>query len=115
MKTIKLAVVLVLVASLFTMCKKDSKKYVDPTNTEYYVRGNLGQQSLNWQVPADGSGYAVGSGSAVSNDQGNITGGITALVSGTGLRPQLGIEFKTISKPMDTDAATALSGFITTG
>jgi len=115
MKTIKLAVVLVLVASLFTMCKKDSKKYTDPTNTEYYVRGNLGQQAWNWQVPADGSGYAVGSGSSVSNNQGNLSGGITALVSGAGQHPQLGIEFKTINKPMDADAATVLKNFITTG
>jgi len=115
MKTIKLAVVLVLVASLFPMCKKDSKKTTSPSNTEYYVQGTLNHQPLNWQIPADGSSYTIGSSGALSNNQGTITGGITALVSGPGLHPQLGIEFKTISKPMGSDAATVLSNFLTTG
>ncbi|MBS1521958.1 MAG: hypothetical protein JST50_13235 [Bacteroidetes bacterium] len=118
MKTIKLAVVLVLIASLFSMCKKDSKNDNTTTpTTEYYVQGTLNHQAWNWPVPADGSGYLVGTRGALSNDQGTITGGITALVSGNNgsFQPQLGIEFKTISKPMDSDAATVLSNFITTG
>ena len=119
MKTIKLAVVLVLVASLFTMCKKDSKK--DPTTntptTEYYVKGTLNHQGWNWSVPADGSGYVVGSQGALGNDQGTITGGIRPLISAnnSSFQPQLGVEFKTIAKPIDSDAATVLSNFLTTG
>jgi hypothetical protein len=117
MKTIKLAISLFLVASLFSMCKKDSKKDTNTSNTEYYVRGTLNHEVWNWQVPADGSGYVVGSRGALSNDQGTITGGITPLVSAnnSAFHPQFGVEFKTISKPMDSDAATVLSNFLTTG
>jgi hypothetical protein len=115
MKTIKLAIALFLVASLFSMCKKDSKKDSPAPNTQYYVQGTLGQQAWNWQVPADGSGYAVGSSTSESVDQGTATGGITALVSGSGQHPQLGIEFKTFTKLMGFDGATVLSNFLTTG
>src|SRR5438045_3337129 len=114
MKTIKLAITLFLVASLFSMCKKDSKKDTNTSNTEYYVRGTLNHQAWNWQVPADGSSYVVGSMGALGNDQGTITGGITPLVSAnnSSFQPQLGIEFKTIAKPMDSNVATVLSNFL---
>ncbi len=116
MKTIKLAVALMLVASLFSMCKKDSKKGTTPS-TEYYVQGTLNHQTLNWQVPADWTGYVIGSRSSLANVQGTLTGGITALVSDNShsFQPQLGIEFKTISIPMGSDVVTVLSNFLAAG
>jgi len=116
MKTAKLIITLFLVACLFSMCKKDSKKDTNSSNTEYYVQGTLNGQKWNWQVPADGTGYVVGSSSSLSNNQGVISGGVTTLVSGNGgYQPQLGVEFKTINKPMGSDAATVLSNFLTAG
>jgi hypothetical protein len=50
------------------------------------------------------------------NNQGDISGGITALVSANpGLQPQLGIEFKTIDKGPNADAVTVFNSFVDTG
>jgi hypothetical protein len=71
---------------------------------------------LNWQVPADGSTYVVGSSSSLGNYQDNISGGITSLVSASaGFQPQLGIEFKTFNKGENEDATTVFNNFVYTG
>jgi hypothetical protein len=117
MKTPKLIALLFLVLCLFSMCKKDPKTPPATTNGEYYVRGTLNGQALNWQVTADqSSSWVVGSSAALSNDQGDISGGITALVSANaGFVPQLVIEFKTIHKTQNEDFATAFNSFVNTG
>ncbi|HEY9001949.1 MAG TPA: hypothetical protein VIM89_11395 [Mucilaginibacter sp.] len=117
MRAAKIAVALFLVASLFSMCKKDSKNDSTVSNTEYYVQGTLNGQKWNWQVPADWNGFIVGTSSSLSNDQGTMTGGFTALVSDNShsFKPQLGIEFKTISLPIGSDGTTAFDNFFTTG
>ena len=114
MKTIKLITTLFFALCLFSMCKKDSKKDTTP-NSVYYVKGTLNGQAWNWQVPADQSGYVVGSSSSLSNNQGYILGGVTALVSASGFQPQLGIEFKTFNKGPNDDATTVFNNFVTTG
>ncbi|MGN6637313.1 MAG: hypothetical protein ACTHJ8_00260, partial [Mucilaginibacter sp.] len=86
------------------------------SNSEYYIKGTLNGQVWNWQVPTDLSGYVVGSSAAVSNDQGTISGGLTALVSAaSGLQPQFGIELKTFTKKEDEDAPAIFNAFVTTG
>jgi hypothetical protein len=116
MKSIKLTAALFLVLSLFSMCKKDAKKNAAKTNGVYYVNGILNGQAWNWQVAAAQSGYVVGSSSVLPNNQGDISGGITALVSADpGFQPQLGIEFKTIDKGPNADAATVFNSFVNTG
>ena len=116
MKSARLAIVLFLTISLFSMCKKDSKKDSNTSNSVYYVRGTLNGQAWNWQVPADQNTYVVGSSSILPNDQGTISGGITALVSAyPGFQPQLGIEFKTFKRGPDDDAPTVFNSFVTAG
>jgi hypothetical protein len=116
MKAIKLTTALFLVLCLFSMCKKDSKNSSNTPNQTYYVKGTLNGQAWNWQVPADGSTYVVGSSSSLGNYQGTISGGITALVSASaGFQPQLGIEFKTFNKGEDDDATTVFNNFVNTG
>jgi hypothetical protein len=116
MKTIKLTAALFLVLCLFSMCKKDSKNSSNTPNQTYYIKGTLNGQALNWQVPADESTYVVGSSSSLSNNQGDISGGITALVSASaGFQPQLGIEFKTFNKGENDDATTVFNNFVNTG
>jgi hypothetical protein len=93
----------------FSMCKNDS----NTPNQTYYVKDTLNGQAWNWQVPAHQSTYVVGSSSSLSNNQGNISGGITALVSAsTGFQPQLGIEFKTFNKGPNDDATTVFNNFV---
>lgn len=117
MQIIKLTTALFLMLCLFSMCKKDSSpKNNNTSNSEYYVKGTLNGQPWNWNVPADQSGYVVGSSSILPNNQGVISGGITALVSSaSNVQPQLGIEFKTFTKNENDDAATIFNNFVTTG
>lgn len=118
MRTTKLITALFLIVCLFSMCKKDStqKNNNNTTNPVYYVKGTLNGQAWNWQVPTDLSGYIVGSSATESNDQGTISGGLTALVSAaSGLQPQLGIELKTFTKKEDEDESAIFNAFVTTG
>ena len=116
MKATKLTVALFLVLGLFSMCKKDAKKDSSTTNTVYYVKGTLNGQSWNWRVPADQSGYVIGSASYMSYYQGGLSGGIAALVSaGNGIQPRFGIEFKTFVKGPNDDGPTVFKNFVTTG
>jgi hypothetical protein len=118
MKTIKLTLVLFLTVLLFSRCKKDSAKNdnTNTTNAEYYFKGTLNGTALNWQVNDALNTWVEGSSATLSNDQGNISGGITALISaGNGFQPQFGIEFKTYNKPAADDYTTVFSGFVKTG
>ena len=116
MKATKITTILFLILCFFSMCKKDSKKDADNANGVYYVRGTLNGQALNWQVPANGNDWVVGSRGRIGNDMGHIIGGITALVSGyPGFKPQLGVEFKTFHRLPDGDGEAAFNNFVTTG
>jgi hypothetical protein len=115
MKATKLATILFLILCLFSMCKKDSKKDTDTTNSDYYVRGTLNGQALNWQIFADKNDWVVGSRSVLPNDKGDITGAITALVSAYPGSTQLGVEFKTFHRTPDGDGVAAFNSFVTTG
>lgn len=110
----------VLIVCALTACKKESGKSggsgVSPTS-EYYFIGTIDGKSVNWEASTgDNGGWAVGSSSALSNYQGEITGGITALLTDYPAEfPQLGIEFKTIDKGPNANETTVFNSFVNTG
>lgn len=102
---------------LLSACKKDSNKNNNTTPTSaYYFIGTVNGSSANWEASSSGLSWAVGSSGALPDNQGEISGGITALLTYfPGEQPQLGIEFKTFDKKPDDDATTVFNSFVTTG
>jgi len=83
---------------------------------DYYFKGTLNGKNLAWNVTDNFTGWAIGSGSTVANDMGDLQGGLSALLSASeGFKPQLGVEFYEINVRFDADKTAYLKGFITTG
>jgi len=116
MKIVRIIAVLLLGAMMLSACKKDAKKNSTPTS-EYYFIGTVNGSAVNWEASTTGDGWAAGSSAELPNDQGEIYGEITALLTHyPGGHPQLGIEFKTFDKKADNDdAAGYFNSFVTTG
>jgi hypothetical protein len=119
MKTIKIILVLLLTASLFSACKKDSNKKgstsTSPTSA-YYFKGSLNGTATDWEATTTGTGWTAGSSAATVNDQGDISGGITAELTYFPAQQQVfGIEFKTFDKGPNDDAATVFNSFVQAG
>ena len=117
MKKLNLTLLFVIIAAvIFSSCKKDGGGKSNTITATYYFKGTLNGQALTWQATNDMTGYYTGSAGMLTNDQGVITGGLTALLSAsTGLKPQLGIEFRTFQVNTSQDIPTYFNGFVTTG
>ncbi|MDR6944947.1 hypothetical protein [Mucilaginibacter pocheonensis] len=87
------------------------------TNTgTYYFKGTLDGQALNWQETTGVDGWVVGSAAATSNDQGNITGNLSALLSAAKtLQPSVAVEIGTFHVLADADKSVVFNSFVTTG
>jgi hypothetical protein len=116
MKTFKFILSLFFALSLFSACKKDSKKGgISPTSVYYFI-GKINDTAVNWEATTTPDGWGVGSSAALTNNLGEISGGITALFADFPAElPQLGIEFKTFDKKPNDDSETVLKSFVTTG
>ncbi len=70
-----------------------------------------------WQITDGVNGYVTGSSANTTSDsQGEVTGGLTALVSAAaGFVPQIGIEFRTFQVNYNQDIPTYFNGFVNTG
>jgi hypothetical protein len=107
---------MIVAAAIFSSCKKDGGSKSTTITAAYYFKGTLNGQALTWQATNDMTGYYTGSAGTLSNDQGVITGGLTALLSAsTGLQPQLGIEFRTFQVNTSQDIPAYFNGFVNTG
>lgn len=116
MKVIKITLALFLILSLFSACKKESKNGGNTPTSEYYFKGNLNGKATDWEATTTGTGWAAGSRATLSNDAGDISGGITALLTDIpSQQPQFGIEFKTFNKGVDADVTTVFNSFVKTG
>src|SRR5579872_7111283 len=116
MKSLRFTPALFLVLSLFSACKKDSNNGSNTSTSEYYFKGTLNGKATDWEATTTGNGWATGSSSSLSNNAGEISGGITALLTNfPAQQPQLGIEFKTFDKGANADATTVFNGFVKTG
>jgi len=116
MKIVRIIVTILLGVTMLPACKKGSKKDNSPSS-EYYFIGTVNGSAVNWEASTTGDGWAAGSSAELPNDQGEISGEITALLTHyPGGHPQLGIEFKTFDKKADNDDAAAyFNSFVTTG
>jgi hypothetical protein len=118
MKTINLTLFFVAIVLIFSACKKSTVSIKTNTITaEYYLKGTLNGQAVTWQAAIDGSpGYFAGSASVLSRDLGVTTGELTALLSASaGLKPQLGVGFRTFKVNYDQDIPAYFNNFINTG
>jgi hypothetical protein len=118
MKTIKIILILSLWITLFSACKKDSNNNgkSSTSTAEYYFKGSLNGTATDWEATITGTGWTAGSSAALVNDQGDISGGITAELTYFPAQQQVfGIEFKTFDKGPDADAATVFNGFVQAG
>ena len=116
MKALQFTLAILLTLSLFSACKKDSKSGGNAPSSEYYFQGSINGTAVDWEASTTGNGWAVGSGSALSNNAGEISGGITAdLTEFPAAEPQLGIEFKTFDKGANGDPEAIFNAFVTTG
>jgi hypothetical protein len=128
---------IVLVAVLFlASCKNDPPDFNDPKNYvngtvgagatgggktdpipgEYYVKGTLNGQAVNWVESYDANGYLTGDALDAIRDQGKVTAAISALFSGTGTHTQaLNIQFETLNYSETDNKTTLFSSFLTTG
>jgi hypothetical protein len=128
----QLAVLLVVLIPFLSACKNDAPDFNNPDNYkftsttgggktdltpgEYYVKGTLNGQAINWIESYDANGYLTGVALDAIRDQGKVNGAISALFSGTGNNIQaLNIQFETLNY-LETDNKTTLfAGFLTTG
>lgn len=129
MKKLNLAQFLLLAILFLSACKNDLPDFSNTTlitnpggtsggiTSEYYFKGTLNGQTINWQAAPDGApGYVTGSASAISLDKGIVTGSLEALVSKTtGLQPQLGIQFEIFKVDLSQNVAAYFTGFVSTG
>ncbi|HMG11123.1 MAG TPA: hypothetical protein VK609_21565 [Mucilaginibacter sp.] len=94
--------------------------YIKPESAEstgdYYFKGTLNGQALNWQETNGLDGWVTGSASATSNDQGEITGSLTALLTDSKeLKPQLGVEIGMFHALPNDDKSAVFKAFVKTG
>jgi hypothetical protein len=90
----------------------------DPTTItgEYYFKGTLNGQNLTWQTTDGVKGWVIGSAAATSNNAGDITGSLSALISqAQTLNPQIGVEFGTYHVLPTDDKKAIFNDFIKTG
>lgn len=82
----------------------------------YYFKGTLDGQVVNWQETAGVDGWVTGSAAATSNDEGDITGSLSALLSSAKtLQPQVGVEFGTFHALATDDKSVIFNTFVTAG
>ncbi len=120
MKTINITLLFVISVLFFVSCKKDSPVTDNGQTTitsTYYFKGALNGQAVTWQAEIDGSpGFYVGYSSVLSRYQGDVSGGLTGLLSAKGvLKPQLGIEFRTFMINNSQDITAYFNGYVNTG
>jgi hypothetical protein len=83
---------------------------------EYYFKGTLNGQNLTWQTTDGVKGWVIGSAAATSNNAGDITGSLSALISqAQTLNPQIGVEFGTYHVLPTDDKKTIFNTFIQIG
>jgi hypothetical protein len=83
---------------------------------EYYFKGTLNGQNLTWQTTDGVKGWVIGSAAATSNNAGDITGSLSALISrAQTLNPQIGVEFGTYHVLPADDKKAIFNAFIKTG
>ena len=107
-------------AILLASCKKD--KTVNPnggTSQQYYVKGTLNGQAIDWEV--DNKTWGLGYGMTVSTDQNNngvaeLQGVISSYTSNHGV-PAISVGIRTfqINNPAQTALTAYFNGFITAG
>ncbi len=87
------------------------------TSGEYYFKGTIDGQSINWQVTDNVSGWVTGSNSGGSVDKGVYTGSLEALLSAADVsQPQLGIQFETFNIDyIQNDEPAYFNSFVNTG
>jgi len=118
---IKLTPLFIVALLFFSACSKKSNtapQTTAPTITAtYYFQGTLNGQVTTWQITDGVNGYVTGSSANTTSDsQGEVTGGLTALVSSSsGYVPQIGIEFRTFQVNTSQDITSYFNGFVTTG
>jgi len=87
------------------------------TSGEYYFKGTIDGQSINWQVTDNFTGWVTGSSGDGSVDKGVYTGSLEALLSAADVyQPQLGIQFETFYIDyIQNDEPTYFNSFVNTG
>lgn len=83
---------------------------------DHYFKGTLNGQALNWQETDGFDGWVTGSAAALSNDQGEITGSLIALLSDSKeFKPQLGVEIGMFHALPNDDKSVVFNSFVKTG
>jgi len=89
---------------------------VTTTTSEYYFKGTLNGQTVNWPVTGDINGWFTGSGSATSNNAGDITGSLSALITAAKAQnPAFEVEFGTFHVLPTDVKSTIFNAFIQPG
>jgi hypothetical protein len=131
MKNLYKAVTFLFLLTAINSCKPDPDiyptkiipipGYVKPDTSaastgDYYLKGTLNGQALNWQETDGFDGWVTGSASATSNDQGEITGSLTALLTDSKqLKPQFGVEIGMFHALPNDDKSVVFKSFVKTG